>query len=192
MTWIELKRVLNTMQNKFFLIIVQITVKNSWKWYLNNNTNITQNFILICNTVEFKEDNCVNHRFSLSITYLGYPTGHPECKSYAEDLRHLKAKVDAGADFIITQLFFKAETFLQFVRDCREIGIECPIIPGILPIQVIFVHRFGKVIRMFAVPVSEIGQIFRTTCTLSFTHKTYNFTHWPLFFLQYFENIDLK
>jgi len=62
--------------------------------------------------------------------------GHPDGESYADDLLHLKVKVDAGADFIITQLFFDAETFIKFVRDCREIGIECPILPGILPIQV--------------------------------------------------------
>ena len=48
---------------------------------------------------------------------------------------HLKEKVDAGADFIITQLFFEAKTFLKFYRDCREVGISVPIIPGILPIQ---------------------------------------------------------
>lgn len=65
----------------------------------------------------------------------GYPTGHPECTSYADDLQHLKEKVDAGADFIITQLFFQADTFLKFVKDCREFGIHCPILPGILPIQ---------------------------------------------------------
>ena len=43
--------------------------------------------------------------------------------------------MDAGADFIITQLFFSTNTFKKFVDDCRGIGIECPIIPGILPIQ---------------------------------------------------------
>lgn len=66
----------------------------------------------------------------------GYPRGHPDCSSYEEDLKNLKRKVDAGGDFIITQLFFKAEEFLKFVRDCRNIGITCPIIPGIFPIQV--------------------------------------------------------
>ena len=50
---------------------------------------------------------------------------------------HLKEKVDAGADFIITQLFFEAATFVKFVKDCRDIGITVPIIPGILPIQVL-------------------------------------------------------
>ncbi|BFZ24002.1 hypothetical protein BsWGS_27041 [Bradybaena similaris] len=69
------------------------------------------------------------------ICVAGYPTGHPECKSYHEDLQHLKEKVDAGADFIITQLFFKPETFLEYVQDCRKLGITVPIIPGILPIQ---------------------------------------------------------
>ncbi|XP_072281908.1 methylenetetrahydrofolate reductase (NADPH) [Pyxicephalus adspersus] len=65
----------------------------------------------------------------------GYPKGHPEAENYEQDLKHLKEKVDAGADFIITQLFFRAETFLQFLKDCRAIGITCPILPGIFPIQ---------------------------------------------------------
>jgi len=70
-----------------------------------------------------------------TICVAGYPTGHPEAKSYEDDLLHLKEKVDAGADFIITQLFFKAATFKKFVDDCRGVGIQCPIIPGIMPIQ---------------------------------------------------------
>lgn len=69
------------------------------------------------------------------ICVAGYPTGHPEAESYEDDLRHLKEKVDAGADFVITQLFFRADTFLKFVDDCRAIGITCPILPGIFPIQ---------------------------------------------------------
>lgn len=66
----------------------------------------------------------------------GYPTGHPEAESYGQDLHHLKEKVDAGADFVITQLFFRPETFLKFLDDCRSVGITCPILPGIFPIQV--------------------------------------------------------
>lgn len=69
------------------------------------------------------------------ICVAGYPNGHPDAPSYQEDLMHLKEKCDAGADFIITQLFFKAETFVRFFNDCRRIGIEVPIIPGILVIQ---------------------------------------------------------
>jgi methylenetetrahydrofolate reductase (NADPH) len=70
--------------------------------------------------------------------FSGYPQGHPDCSSYEEDLLHLKEKVDAGADFIITQLFFEVKTFLKFVEDCREIGIDVPIIPGVMPIQVCY------------------------------------------------------
>lgn len=56
-------------------------------------------------------------------------------EGYQSDLEYLKKKVDAGADLIITQLFFDTDIFLKFVTDCRRIGISCPIIPGILAIS---------------------------------------------------------
>eukprot|EP00794_Sanderia_malayensis_P015454 gene15454-17038_t len=70
-----------------------------------------------------------------TICVAGYPQGHPDSHSYEEDLKYLKVKVDAGADFIISQLFFEADEFLKYVRDCRNIGITVPILPGIMPIQ---------------------------------------------------------
>eukprot|EP00731_Ephydatia_muelleri_P015525 Em0008g1245a len=70
-----------------------------------------------------------------TICVAAYPTGHPDCTSYEDDLTYLKEKVDAGADLVITQLFFEARTFLQFLRDCRDMGITVPILPGIFPIQ---------------------------------------------------------
>ena len=75
------------------------------------------------------------YRDAFSVCVAGYPTGHPEAMTYEDDLIYLKNKVEAGAHFIITQLFFKASTFKRFVDDCRAIGITCPIIPGVLPIQ---------------------------------------------------------
>lgn len=71
-----------------------------------------------------------------AIPLTGYPKGHPDAESFEDDLKHLKGKVSAGADFIITQLFFEADTFFHFVKACSAIGITCPILPGIFPIQV--------------------------------------------------------
>lgn len=65
----------------------------------------------------------------------GYPVPHPEAESKEHDLKCLKKKVDAGADVIITQLFFEVEDYIDFVRNCRAIGITIPIIPGKLLIS---------------------------------------------------------
>lgn len=54
---------------------------------------------------------------------------------YAKELIYLKQKVDAGAEFIITQMFFDTAVYIQFVHDCRAIGIACPILPGIMCIN---------------------------------------------------------
>lgn len=64
----------------------------------------------------------------------GYPEGHSEAPSRSQDILYLKQKVDAGADFIITQLFYDIDEFARFVKECRAQGIDCPIIPGMLPI----------------------------------------------------------
>ena len=61
----------------------------------------------------------------------GYPEKHFEASSMNEDLRLLKAKVDAGADYIVTQMFYDNKAYFKFVDDCRLAGITIPIIPGI-------------------------------------------------------------
>lgn len=64
----------------------------------------------------------------------GYPEVHLEATSREDDIRYLKEKVDAGADFVITQLFFDNQIFYDWVRDCRLAGITCELLPGIMPI----------------------------------------------------------
>ncbi|KAF4070595.1 hypothetical protein AMELA_G00287190 [Ameiurus melas] len=87
------------------------------------------------------------------ICVAGYPTGHPEAESYEEDLKRLKEKVDAGAHFVVTQLFFRAETFLKFLKDCRAIGITCPILPGIFPLQ--GYHSLRQLVKLSKLEVPE-------------------------------------
>jgi methylenetetrahydrofolate reductase (NADPH) len=70
----------------------------------------------------------------LAIGAAAFPEIHPQAVDMASDLRFLKAKCDSGASFLITQLFFDNELYFNFVEEARAIGIDVPIIPGIMPI----------------------------------------------------------
>jgi methylenetetrahydrofolate reductase (NADPH) len=75
----------------------------------------------------------------------GYPEKHPEAEDKAIDLTNLKTKVDAGADFITTQLFFDNQVYFDFVKSCKESGINIPVLPGLLPVLSLGqVRRFCK------------------------------------------------
>ncbi len=63
-----------------------------------------------------------------------YPEGHVECARQSEDIQHLKEKVDAGCDFLTTQMFFDNALLYQFLYRIREKGIDVPVVPGIMPI----------------------------------------------------------
>ena len=77
-----------------------------------------------------------------------YPEKHPECGNPAVDLANLKRKVDAGLDFLITQLFFDNRYYWEFVERARTAGIAIPIIPGIMPItNAAQVERFASICR---------------------------------------------
>lgn len=68
------------------------------------------------------------------IEVAGYPEGHPQAPSIEADLRNFKRKVDAGANSAITQYFYNPEAYFRFVDDCEKMGIDIPIVPGIMPI----------------------------------------------------------
>jgi len=76
----------------------------------------------------------IRSRFGFALGGAGYPEGHIECRDLEKDLVHLKMKVDAGLDFIITQLFFDNRHYFDFSSRAIRAGISVPIIPGIMPI----------------------------------------------------------
>jgi methylenetetrahydrofolate reductase (NADPH) len=86
---------------------------------------------------------CALHDFEISVA--AYPEGHPHATSLESDIYYLKDKIEAGATRAITQFFFDADIYLDFVNRARQVGINAPIVPGILPVNNITqLQKFAK------------------------------------------------
>jgi methylenetetrahydrofolate reductase (NADPH) len=84
----------------------------------------------------------IRSSYDFCIAVAGYPEGHIESPDKETDWNNLEKKISAGADFIITQLFFNNQDFFHFEKKIRERGIQLPIIPGIMPIT-----NFNQIVR---------------------------------------------
>jgi len=88
------------------------------------------------NNGNYMDENIENaNPTNFSIGVAGYPEKHFESPNMKADIKRLKEKIDAGADYVVTQLFYDNKKFFAFVDDCRAAGIGVPIIPGIKPIE---------------------------------------------------------
>ena len=83
--------------------------------------------------IDGEVEECHHSKFSIGVA--GYPEVHAEARDITSDIARLRDKVDAGAEYVITQMFFDNAKYFDFVRRCREAGITVPIIPGIKPLS---------------------------------------------------------
>ena len=101
-------------------------------------------------------------KYNFCIAGACYPEVHPESANRVEEMRHLKTKVDAGAQLLLSQLFFDNTLFYSFEEDCRIAGIDVPVVPGIMPVinpsQITrmvtmcgasFPERFERIVKRF-------------------------------------------
>lgn len=90
---------------------------------------------------------------SFSLGVAGYPEKHYESPNFESDLNFLKQKIEAGAEYIVTQMFFDNSKFFSFVKKCRDTGINVPIIPGIKPVT--FIKDIDTLPRVFAISIPD-------------------------------------
>jgi methylenetetrahydrofolate reductase (NADPH) len=76
----------------------------------------------------------IKPRYDFCLGVAGYPEGHVDAPSREQDLKYLKQKVDLGAEYIIANYFYDNQFFFDFIERCQRIGIEVPILPGVMPI----------------------------------------------------------
>ncbi len=111
--------------------------------------------------IYLEEDLKNTSRTKFCIGVAGYPEKHFEAPNMESDLHYLKMKVDMGADYVVTQMFYDNEKFFAFVKACREAGINVPIIPGLKPIY--SVNQLTMLPKVFHIdlPVALSSEILK-------------------------------
>jgi len=103
------------------------------------------------------------HDIEFSIGVAGFPEGHPDTPNRAKDMDNLKAKVDAGADFIVTQMCFDNRDLYDYRERCELAGVEAPIVAGIMPITSIKgMERMSELALGMRFPAALTRMVMRT------------------------------
>ncbi len=119
------------------LLLVRGDPVNNQKYFIPENTGHSHALGLVKQVADLKKARYLDqelensHPMNFCIGIAGYPEKHSEAANHQIDLKNLKDKVDAGADYIVTQMFFDNQKYFDFVKDCRDMGINIPIIPGL-------------------------------------------------------------
>ncbi len=124
-------------------LVKQIVNMNNGKYYTNSNNHIVEN--------PLPTNFCVG--------VAGYPEMHPEAESMEKDLQYLVEKVNAGADYIITQMFFDNSKYFDFVDSLRELGVDVPVVPGIKPLTSKDQLPYLSELFNFSVPSELAGRL---------------------------------
>lgn len=116
------------------------------------------------NKGKYLDDNIENgEKTDFCIGIAGYPEKHYESPNLDLDLHYTKAKVEAGANYIVTQMFFDNKYYFDFVKRCREAGIEIPIVPGLKPLTKL--HQITSIPRLFHVdlPTELVSELLKAS-----------------------------
>jgi len=116
------------------------------------------------NKGKYLDDNIENgEKTDFCIGIAGYPEKHYESPNLDLDLHYTKAKVEAGANYIVTQMFFDNKYYFDFVKRCREAGIEIPIVPGLKPLTKL--HQITSIPRLFHVdlPSELVSELLKAS-----------------------------
>lgn len=117
--------------NKYLNTVEQLEIENilALRGDIPENGNICQDFKHADDLIRYIKSNT-----KLSVAAACYPEMHKEAESLEKDIFYLKQKVESGADVVYTQMFFNNDHYFSFVEKCEKVGINVPIIPGILPV----------------------------------------------------------
>lgn len=126
-TKVEIDAILAELKNKNVSNI--LALRGDYPQDSNKKVISAPSFPYACDLISY-----IKRKDNFSIAAACYPEGHTECIDLSSDLRFLKNKVNCGADFLISQLFFDNELFYGFLQNCDKIGIKVPVEAGIMPV----------------------------------------------------------